>query len=112
MLITQVENEQILGPNGDIHIRRLHDWGIDLVFISFCDVFYETNEYNRLFRDLGRSIEILKREGFSVGVWTNSLGYGTPRTPYFNQRFEKAVRLKSFSGWTCTAVCTLDNDFL
>ena len=44
MLITQVETKQILDENGEVHLRRLHDWGIDLVFISFCDVIYETEE--------------------------------------------------------------------
>ena len=112
MLITQVETKQILDENGKVHLRRLHDWGIDLVFISFCDVIYETEEYNKRFQDLGRSIQILKNEGFSVGVWTNSLGYGIPRPSYFNQRFEKATRLTSFAGLTTTAVCTLDQDFL
>ena len=112
MLITQVETKQILDENGEVHLRRLHDWGIDLVFISFCDVIYETEEYNKRFQDLGRSIQILKNEGFSVGVWTNSLGYGIPRPPYFNQRFAKATRLTSFAGLTTTADCTLDQDFL
>ena len=57
------------------------------------------------------AISFFEKEGFEVGVWTSSLGYGG-KMPPFDEVYPEYQRLVNFDGNSGGAACTTDKKFL
>lgn len=86
--------------------------GNDVVLLSLCEFFEQGEERAEVLKHLSEALVRLKSLGYTVAVWTNSLGWGSPRSAQFHEQFGGCVRLTAFDGSTSTAVCTLDERFL
>lgn len=111
MLITQIDTKYLNKTSRGIYLRELKAAKIDTVLLSFCEFFADGERRQAALESLGDNISFFTNAGFSVAVWTNSLGYGVVRDADFTRRFQSSARLTSFDGGTSSAVCTLDRAF-
>ena len=110
-LYTQIEIRHINDENRMTYLSDLRAAGVTVVLLSGTELFEEGREKDEMFAHIAQEISFFKKEGFRVAFWTNSLGYGIPRSPLFDKRFGHSYRLTEFGGGTCTAVCTTDPAF-
>ena len=109
LMIQAVLSCYVRDPDGfDEDLRSV---GADMVLLSHCEFFEEGEKRKKTFEDLSFALKRLRSQGYKVAVWTNSLGWGDPRSREFYERFASACRLTDVEGRTGTAVCTLDEDF-
>ena len=105
----------IASPNSDkcreTFLKDLKDSGADNVLITACEIFKEGEERKTFFADLKKNIEYYTEAGYEPGIWTNTLGWGSPREQDYFDKFENATLLTSFGGKTALAVCPLDEEF-
>ena len=110
-LYTQIEIRHINDENRMTYLSDLRAAGVTVVLLSGTELFEEGREKDEMFAHIAQEISFFKKEGFRVAFWTNSLGYGIPRSPLFDKLFGHSYRLTEFGGGTCTAVCTTDPAF-
>ncbi len=105
----------IMSPQTDesrkMFLEDLKACNADAVLLVQCEIFEEGNDRKKIFSELKKNIEYYTSEGFATGIWTTTLGWGSPREKNFYDKFSNAVQITSFSGQTTTAVCPLNEDF-
>lgn len=113
MLLAQIEFDYLNDDTREDYLRHAKEAGLDRILFTILE-FYEDGEERRAELDrLAREVARFRAEGFQVGVWTTSLGYGNPdRGADFARKFADSARLTRFDGQDGTAVCTLDEKFL
>ncbi|MCQ2429498.1 MAG: hypothetical protein MJ192_04105 [Clostridia bacterium] len=111
-LYTQIDIAEINDDNLGTFLSDLRAAGVTVLLLSGIDLFDEGETHTRTLAHIADMIRFFKSEGFRVAFWTNTLGYGTERSAAFEARFAGSLRLTSFSGGTCSAICTTDKLFL
>ena len=88
--------------------RSLHLAGADTVFLSSGNMFVPS-KMDEDIEQLKKEIPLFEKEGFSVGVWINSFGFGVslPREAYD----QKWTRIKGMLGMKTSAFCPNDQKF-
>ena len=97
--------EAYLEPLNRMQVRRIWIWQ------TREKVFFPDPAY---FETVKRHIEYFHANGFEVGVWTTSLGFGEElTTEAMRQRTKNMTRLRSIRGKDCKgdAICPTDEDF-
>lgn len=111
MLATQIS----IGNLDENHLEYWHgalkSIGADILLISVCEFFDEGEARAETLGRLKKSIAFFEEKGFTVAVWTNSLGYGEKREGGFYGKYTDGHLLTDFSGHSCGAVCSLDEKF-
>lgn len=110
-LITQVPIEYFNDSTRDDYATRMRKAGITVALISVCDYFPVGAERDSMRTVLHDAIGFFEKEGFKVGVWTNSLGYGYHR-PVLDTLCPGIQMLTDFNGAGSDAVCSTDKAFL
>ena len=111
VIVTQVPLGYLDDSTRQTYLDDLRNSGVSVVLVSLEDVFCSGAERDSLMARLGRAIRLFEGEGYEVGVWTNTLGYGYPR-PQLDTLVPGIRYLTSFEGNTGNAVCATDKGFL
>lgn len=105
----------IMSPNSDesreTFLNDLKACGADNVLIDVLELFQEGEERKNILDEAKKNIEYYTAAGYKPGIWTNTLGWGSPRAKDYFDKFENATLLTSFNGNTALAVCPLDEEF-
>ena len=111
VVITQVPLAYFNDSTAATYLSDLRKGGVSVVLVSLEDVFVTGAEREALLERLGKAIGFFAGEGFQVGVWTNSLGYGYHR-PELEAEYPGLMPLTDFDGNTGGAICSTDTLFL
>ncbi len=111
MLTIPVMLTNLNDENKAQYAADLHAAGAKRLLICVLEFFVEGEERIAALEKLRRMIVFFENCGLEVGVWTNTLGWGTPREADFYARFSNATRITGFDGNTCPAVCLLDPEY-
>ena len=95
-------------------INDLHEMGVQRVYITnngrFC--FERGKIREEQLANLKRKRELYESEGFEVGSWICSLGFGDPQRPMNKRIAEKYTRIRSIAGKELDdAICPLDESY-
>lgn len=105
----------IMSPNSDesreTFLNDLKACGADNVLIDVLELFQEGEERKNILAEAKKNVEYYTAAGYTPGIWTNTLGWGSPREKDYFDKFENATLLTSFNGNTALAVCPLDEEF-
>lgn len=93
------------------YLEDLRKADVSVVLLSCTDIFLSGPERDSLFSRFHDASLFFEKEGFEVGVWTTSLGYGNQR-PKLEAMYPAFKRLTNFNGDTGGAACSTDPEFL
>ncbi len=111
VIITQVSFSDLTRDNAQGYLEDLKKADVSVVLLSLC-IYYETGaRRDSTMAKMKEAISFFEKEGFEVGVWTSSLGYGG-KMPPFDEVYPEYQRLVNFDGNSCGAACTTDKKFL
>ena len=82
--------------------------GVDTVFLSSGNMF-EPSKMERDIETLKKEIPLFEKEGFTVGVWINSFGFGVPLPKESHE--QKWTKIKGMLGLKTNAFCPNDKKF-
>lgn len=95
-------------------LARLREVDAKTVFLTWIDCYFaeDRTESAALLR---KNIEYFENEGFEVGVWVRSFGYGTPMDAKTVEKTKAFTRIKSITGFqkeTMDALCPENDAFM
>ncbi len=112
MLTIPLSLANIHDDNKKTYVQDLRACGAQRVLLTIQEFFEEGEERVKVLENLRRNIAYFEQEGFDVGVWCNTLGYGTRRPETFHKKFGHCTRITNFEGRTgIDTVCLLNEDF-
>lgn len=111
-LYIPIWNDLVTEKTRKTYVELLKKAGCKDVFLaSGRHIFHMETDSN--FELLKENIEYFEKEGFTVAVWTSTLGYGDPLQERYKPFSDKFTRIRSALGVDASdAFCPLDKDFL
>lgn len=110
VIITQIPFQNLTRDNAQCYLADLRKADVSVVLLSLCLYFETGPERDSTMARMHDAIEFFTKEGFEVGIWTSSLGYGGPLP--LDNLYPDYRQLVNFSGHSCGAACTTDPKFL
>ena len=111
MLTTCLEIEKMTPENLESYICLFHQLNVKRILVDVIDFIELGDERERKLSWIKQVINVLHRDGFEAGIWTNTLGWGNVRAVDFERRFPDSIHIANFSGGGTHAICVLDKPF-
>ena len=111
MLTTCLEIDAFTQETLGSYIQLFHQLAAKRILLNVAE-FYARGEVRIKKLDWIREVvRALHKEGFEVGIWTTTLGWGNLRSDDFEEQYKDSLRIPSFSGGGSHAICVLDRPY-
>ncbi len=111
MLTTCLEIDAFSQETLGAYLHLFHQLAAKRILLSITD-FYARGEVRAQKLDwIKQVVNALHKEGFEVGIWTTTLGWGNLRSDEFEEQYRDSLRIPSFSGGGSHAICVLDRPY-